>query len=169
MFRRVLALLLVVVAALFAAGCDDDDGGGGGPTASQTEEICKLAASGLELLAQNVRQGDEVAALIKIVGPGVCGELAKSLVEDPFEPVAVEVELPDGENTYFSGTGEELIAPAPEPEPAPSIDIDRLLACVQSYSIEFLVRRMLRRLHRTLTQWSERRKLGLGGSGSVGH
>jgi hypothetical protein len=133
---------------LVAAGCGDD-----GDDGTSEEEItfthetssdipCELASKGLELLAEHVHEGESVATILAAtVVPVGCSYLVKTLVQQPYETVSVEVDLPTNETTYFNGSGEELIEPtAPPPaEPDPEIDIGRLIDCVQSYSIQFLV------------------------------
>lgn len=134
MRSRVLVLFVVVLAGLPVVGCGDDD------DTTTTSTSCELAGKGLELLAEHVHDGEPVATILAATAvPFACNYLVKTLVEEPYEPVSVKIDLPRHESTYFAGTGEELIAPAPAPEPSPEIDLERLIACVQSYSIQVLV------------------------------
>jgi hypothetical protein len=143
---KVLIYFIAMVAIGVAVGCDGDSnnggetGGDGGITITDdhTPEICELTANGLEWLADEVHGGESVAAAIQFLGAGACVYLAKAAFNDPFKDVTAKIELPSEESIYFEGTAEELVTPAQEPEPSRDIDIERLIACVKSYSVQFL-------------------------------
>lgn len=136
---KVLVYFLAVVAIGAAAGCGGDSNSGGASSGDKTSDVCEITANGLELLASEVHEGDSVAAAIKFLGPGACVYLAKTVFNDPFNTVDAEIELPSGEAIHFEGPAEELVAPTQEPEPSSGIDVERLIACVKSYSVQFLV------------------------------
>jgi hypothetical protein len=134
----------VAAVSLFAGGCggDDDTGGEGSESnsSSQVESSCELGGKGLELLAEHVHEGEPAEAVIaSTILPLACNYIIRSVIDDPFKTVSVEVALPEGGIDYFSGTGEELISPAPPAEPTAGIDFGRLIECVKTYSIKLLV------------------------------
>lgn len=137
---RMIVIFTVAVIGL-ATGCDGDhDGSTETSTTGQANKpFCELASTALELVAARLHEGEEAATIIKVLGPSACNYVIETLAEEPYEPVSIEVHLPEGEVTYFDGDADELIAPAPESEPTPGVDIQRIIDCVQSYSIEFLV------------------------------
>ncbi len=148
MRSKILVLLLIGATGLAAAGGCGDDGDDDGGTSEEitfthetnSDAPCELASKGLEVLAEHVHEGESVATILAATAvPLACKYLVTTLVEQPYETVSLEVDLPTNETTYFSGTGEELIAPAAPAESAPEIDIERLIDCVQTYSIQFLV------------------------------
>ncbi len=160
MLRKVFVLLIVIATGLVAIGaesCDDDDDGGGGSTTSTTaSELCQFAAAGLEILAQRVHEGESAAAIIKFFGPTACDQAIKAVVDDPSESLSLEVELPDGEITPFSGSAEELIiltspATEEEEEEEEANDLSRVVPCLATYSIQFLYEDCVDDLDRTLT------------------
>lgn len=136
---KVLVLFIAVVAIGSAVGCGGDSDGDGEAAGDSTSEICELTANSLELLANEVHEGESVAAAIKLIGPGACVYLAKSVFNDPFNSVTADIELSSGESIHFNGRAEELVAPVQETEPSPEIDVERLIACVKSYSVQVLV------------------------------
>ena len=132
-------LVAVVAASLLAAGC------GGSSAESGNGEValgCTLTTHAAEVIASALHK-ESVAELLHSAGVGLdkgCELLVETLRERPSETVSFTLAT-SSETLPESMSGYEFTAPAVQPTSTPGIDIDidRIIACVQSYDVEFLV------------------------------